>query len=550
MLFTGDLERGEAFSRRALQMLARGGDRYDERMVRYNLAYQLYWLGRLEECGQLAEEGWQEARRAADWMLAAYCARMLAVLGRVPEDFHRHFAEPQAQPIVEALRLEVMGLLQLLRGRPEAAARYLLEATTRSRRLGFLLDATWQSGWLASAYRAQAELAPLAQRADLYRLGLAEARRACKHGHSGYPTYLLQALREAAWCRLGLGQRSEEFAESLDWARRLKMAHEERLTLAEMARAGLPGGVPCSDAFWQFQAPSQSAHRLAARLDEAVQMVRGILSVRNTSEVFVRAEEAAEALLGATSCRVIPGGEALERAVVEHTSTRSEVHASLLIPLGEHWGQPLKLACYHHHNPDRFGAEEIYLGTFLGAVVGAAVENAAMLEERSGLLEAVPVGVAGLDERGVVVLANSSLRDMLGGDVEGRSLEEFEYRGPGADGSIYLGRGGNLIWADKRVARLGTERSVVSLSDVSWQRLHQVAAFQEQERRLLGIEVHDVSQPLIGLCYELSALGQHECAETARKLLNELQSDVRSAHASAGGVRPGPDPERRGAGSL
>lgn len=524
MLFTGDLERGETFSRRALQVLARGGDRYDERMVRYNLAYQLYWLGRLEECGELAEEGWQEARRAGDWMLAAYSARMLAVLGRVPEEFHRHFAEPQAQPIVESLRQEVMGLLQLTRGRPAAAVQHLRAAASGSRKIGFMLDATWQSGWLAAAYRAQAELAPLAQRAELYRQGLDEARRACKHGRSGYPTYLPQALREAAWCSLGLGGRGQEFAQSLEWARRLKMAHEERLTLAEMARAGVAGGVLCSDPFWQFQAPNVSAHRLAARFDEAVQKVRGILSVRNTSEVFVRAEEAAEALLGATSCRVIPGGEALERAVVEHTSTRSEVHASLLIPLGMHWGQPLKLACYHHHHPDRFGEEEIYLGSFLGAVVGAAVENAAMLEERSGLFEAVPVGLASLDERGSVVLANSSLRDMLGDELEGRLLEDFEYRGPGADGSMYLGRGGNLIWADKRVASLGTERSVVSLSDVSWRRLHQVAAFQEQERRLLGIEVHDVSQPLIGLCYQLSSLGQNECAETARKLLSELRS--------------------------
>lgn len=525
LLFTGKLVQGEATSRRALNALTRCGDRYDVRIVRYNLAYQLYWLGRLEECGEFAQEGWEESRRASDWMPAAYYARMLAVLGRVPEDFHRHFSEEQDQPFVEALRREVLGLLQLTRGRPEAAAEHLLAATTRSRRLGFSLDATWQSGWLATAYRAQAELAPLAARTELYRKGLAAARAAAKHGHSGYPVYLPQALREAALCSLGLGGKADDFAESLLWARRLKMAHEERVTLAEMTRAGLPEGVPCADSFWQFQSPIDSAHRLASRFDEAIEQVRQILRLRTTSEIIVQAEEAAEALMGATSCRVIPGGAPLERAVVEPASTRSEVYSSLMIPLGVHWGQSLKLACYHHHQADRFGEEALQMGNFLGAVVGAALENAAMLEERVGLFEAVPVGVASLDRQGLVVQANSALKEMLGDHLEGRSLEDFQYRGPGdADGSIYVGQGGRLVWADKREASLGSERSVISLSDVSWRRLHQVAAFQEQERRLLGIEMHDVSQPLIGLCYELTALGQRDCAETARKLLTELRS--------------------------
>ncbi len=525
LLFTGQLEQAVLTSRAAQQGLAQSGDRYDLRMTRYNLAYELYFLGEFGEAGRLAFEGWRDACQARDWLAAGYSARVMVVLGLVPEGVHRHFSDPQAQPMVEALRLEVLGLLQLVRGRPELAASYLEQALGLSRRLGLTLDTAWQAGWLATAYRCQAELAPLASRAPLYRKGLAAAEISLRLGKAGYRIYLPHALREAAWCRLGLGFRSESFQQSLDWGQRLNMREQVRLTSAEMARAGVAGGTPCSSDFWQFQAPAASAQLLSGRFEEAIQQARRVLAARTPPEVLVRAEEAAEVLLGATSCRVLRGGESLSRPVVEHTSTRSEVHCSLLIPLGVHWGESLKLACYHRHLPDRFGEEEIYLGSFLGEVVGAAVENAALLEERGSLFEAVPVGVASLDGKGVVLQANSALREMLGPDLEGRALSEFEYRGPAAEG-CYLGRAGNLIWADKRVSQLGPERSVVSLSDVSWRRLHQVAAFQEQERRLLSIEIHDVSQPLIGLCYQ-----QGPAAEVARRMLNDLRSlmfDLRS----------------------
>jgi signal transduction histidine kinase len=65
---------------------------------------------------------------------------------------------------------------------------------------------------------------------------------------------------------------------------------------------------------------------------------------------------------------------------------------------------------------------------------------------------------------------------------------------------------------------------VVTLADLSSQRLVQVAAFQEQERRLLGIEVHDVSQPLVGLSYQLQAQGLTHSAEVARQLLGALRN--------------------------
>ena len=527
LLFGGDLERALRTSREALRSLIHGGDRYDVRMTRYNLAYEHYWLGQLEESGQVALEGWKDASQAGDWLAAAYCARVLAALGVIPNGFFQHFEAVQSQPLVEAVRLEVLGLLQLVRGRAVAAALQLEQALAQSKRLRLAMDLVWQASWLATAYRSQAEVAPLAERADLYRKGLVAAEAACKGALAGYLVYLPHALRERGWCRLALGGKADCFRQSLDWAERLKMTHEARLTRAEMARAGLCGGDEAVDSFWQFQPPAASTARLAARFDEAVHQARRVLAARTTADVLLRAEEAAEVLLGATSSRVIPG---------EEPEARSEVRSSLLIPLGGHG----KLACYHHHLPDRFGEDDVHLGTFLGAVVSAALDSAAMLEEGrtrelwlARLFEAVPVGVASLDGRGAIVQANTALKEMLGAELEGRLLREFEYRGPVADGPGYFGPDGKLIWADKRVTQLGPERSVVSLSDVSWRRLHQVAAFQEQERRLLGIEVHDVSQPLIGLCYQLTALGQHEAAEVARKLLSELRSlmfDLRTPH--------------------
>ena len=527
LLFTGELERAVATAREALRGLEHGGDRYDLRITRYNLAYGLYWLGQTEESCQLAQEGWKYACEAHDWLAAAYCARVLGALGVTPNGFFQHFEAVQDQPLVEALRLEVLGLLQLVRGRPAAAALQLEKALSQSRRLRLTMDIVWQASWLATAYRSQAEVAPLAEQAALYRKGLAAAEAACKGGLAGYHVYLPHAFREKGWCRLALGRKADCFQQSLAWADRLKMEQQSRLTRAEMARAGLCGGGEAIESFWQFQPPAASTARLAARFDEAVHQARRVLAAQTRADVLLRAEEAAEVLLGATSSRVVPG---------EEPEARSEVRSSLLIPLGGHG----KLACYHRHLPDRFGEEAVHLGGFLGAVVSAALDSAGMLEELrtrelwlARLFEAVPVGVASLDSQGAVLHANTALKEMLGPELEGRLLSDFEYRGPGADGPGYYGRNGNLVWADKRVTQLGLDRSVVSLTDVSWRRLHQVAAFQEQERRLLGIEVHDVSQPLIGLCYQLTALGQSEAAEVARTLLSELRSlmfDLRTPH--------------------
>ena len=527
LLFGGDLEPALRTSREALSSLTHGGDRYDVRMTRYNLAYEHYWLGQLEESGQLALEGWKDASQAGDWLAAAYCARVLAALGIIPNGFFQHFETVHSLPLVEAVRLEVLGLLQLVRGRAAAAALQLEQALTQSKRLRLAMDMVWQASWLATAYRSQAEVAPLAERAQLYRKGLVAAEAACKGALAGYLVYLPHALRERGWCQLALGGKADCFQQSLEWAERLKMTHEARLTRVEMARAGLRGGGDKLESFWQFRPPAASAASLAARYDEAVQQARLVLAARTKADVLLRAEEAAEVLLGATSSRVIPG---------EEPEARSEVRSSLLIPLGGHG----KLACYHYHLPDRFGEEEVHLGAFLGAVVSAALDSAAMLEEvrtrklwLARLFEAVPVGVASLDGQGAILQANTALKEMLGAELVGRLLSDFEYRGPLADGPGYHGPNGNLVWADKRVTQMGPEGSVVSLTDVSWRRLHQVAAFQEQERRLLGIEVHDVSQPLIGLCYQLTALGQSEAAEVARKLLSELRSlmfDLRTPH--------------------
>ncbi|MBS2036931.1 AAA family ATPase, partial [bacterium] len=518
LMFTGEPEQAVPVLRQALNWLMRSGDRWEMQMTRYNLAYGLYWLGQLEESRQLAWEGWREARQARDWFAAACSARVLAALGTVPEDFYHHFSEAQPQPLVESLRQEVLGVLELVRGRAGGAVEFLKRACALSKDLGMSLDQAWQSSWLATAYRSQAELAPLAERPDLYRQGLVAAEVACRLGFAGYQQYLPHALRERGWCRLGLGGTTRCFEQSLEWARRLKMETQIRLTAADMSRAGLSGPEGSNDAFWQFRPPAASAARLAARFEEAVLQARRILQAPTRPEVLARAEKAAESLLGSTSCRAIPGQE---------LPIRSDVLSSLSIPLGSHG----ILACYHHDLSDRFGEEEVRLGGFLGAVVGAALDSVGMLEALRSrelwlarLFEAVPVGVASLDERGTILQANTALREMLGADLEGRLLSEFEYRGPGADGTVYSGCDGNLIWADQRVTRLGPDRSVVSLSDISWRRIHQVAAFQEQERRLLGIDVHDVSQPLIGLCYQLTALGQQQSAEVARGVLSDLRS--------------------------
>lgn len=537
LLFTGELEPALSTAQGALSRLVQSGDRYDVRMCRYNVAYCLYWLGHIDEAQALALAAWDDCRRAQDWLAAGYAARVLAVLGLVPAGFYEHYAQPIQQPHVETLRLEINGILQLVRGRPEAAVIELEKALALSTRLGTHLDRVPQATWLATAYRQQAELAPLAQRAELYRNGLKAAGIAVGLARA-YRIHLPQALRERGWCELGLGRPTLAFEESLDWAVRLKMKLQAVLTEADRMRAGL---APLRElpliSHWQLHPVEVGAQRLADRFDLAVQHARSILESMTPAQVLVRAEEAAQALVGAEYCQAVPGGEPLSGPLVERPPQRAGVRSSMLIPLGMHWGRPLNLACLHRHVPDRFGEEDVHLAKFLGTVIGAAIDNATMLEELRGreqwqtrLFEAVPVGVASLDQEGRILQANSALHEMLGDDLVGRLLSDFIHRGGQAE-ERYLGRHGNLIWADRRIARLGPERAVVSLSDVSWRRLARVAAFQEQERRLLGIEVHDVSQPLVGLAYQLQAEGGRESAAMAQRLLNDLRGlmfDLRS----------------------
>ncbi len=522
LLFTGQLQAAVQASRCALESLERSGDRYDVRMARYNLAFEYYFLGRLELSQQLAQQGWQEARDAKDWLAAGYSARTLAVLGVIPEQFYQHYSEPFSHSVLEALRLEVLGLLELVRGRPQSAAEYLQQALNRSRRLKMSMDIAWQSGWLATAYRNSAELATLSQRPGLYREGLKAARESQRWAKAGYRIYFPHALREMAWCQLGLGLSTEHFEGSLKWAKQLEMPLQAELTRAAMSLAGLAEGGPTGDNFWQFQSASLRARDWARRFEEALQQAQRVLSGSTSPVVLVRAQEAAQALFQATSCRIQAGPTARPGQVQSGPVEPSGEAQSISISLGTHWGQPLCLVLQRQAGGNLL-EEEVELASFLGSLVAVALENSAMLEERSALFEAVPVGLASLDPQGAILQANSTLKKMLGSQLEGHRLEEYQCRERGLEGG-YWGQRGQLLLVDERRAEWGPGRSVVSLTDVSWRRLQQVAQFQEQERSLLGIEIHDVSQPLVGLAYQLSALELGEGAQQVRQVLEQLRS--------------------------
>ncbi|MBI3926657.1 MAG: PAS domain S-box protein [Armatimonadetes bacterium] len=154
------------------------------------------------------------------------------------------------------------------------------------------------------------------------------------------------------------------------------------------------------------------------------------------------------------------------------------------------------------------------------------------------------VGIVLCDFKDRILAANREALAVLGRDTDavlGARFQDFLNRSDvpcGASGSP--GRtearvrrpDGRVVWAELTTSVVkgdgGTARFVIrTLGDISSRRLEQLVRYQERERHLLSMELHDVvSTPLLGLVCQLRALDGSDLAgvrERAEKILDEAR---------------------------
>lgn len=218
-----------------------------------------------------------------------------------------------------------------------------------------------------------------------------------------------------------------------------------------------------------------------------------------------------------------------------------------------------------------FTREEERLAEYLTTLAGAALEHDIQVREKlaamsalatsqerfQNLFQSVRVGMALVDTQDRVLECNPHLGEMLavpGVDLIGRCLKDYLYAGDASrDEALFqevrldrrawhrsevrYNRGPGLRWGEWTLYRVSTPDGPLllrSLSDETSERVEQLAQFQEDERRFLAGELHDVSQPLVGISLatqrlnlmlrgERYAEAANQGEETARDIQNLLQ---------------------------
>lgn len=573
-LFSGSLSKAEELGRLALSTFELTGGRWELFMTRYNLALGLYRQGRLLEARELALLNYQEAV-GVDAFGALLSLKVLARIGPLPARWQDHFTERHDHVNVRLVFHEVRGLEHLQHGRPASAAQAYEQAIACARQLGAGLDLPPLLAWYAQALRRCAY--GLAPRAGLKRRELLRrARRAVREGlrlaEVAYPAYLPRLLREAAWLALERGHAARAralFLQGLERARQLGSRYHEALFHLDLTEVGQELGwsgdhryqalrlLGLTGRTWEVEGSGpEPLTRSTERFANLLEWGRAIANSLSRGEVIETTRLAAEQLLKCEARTLSePYREVRDPVLLDDPE--------MLLPL---WAEERLIGTLYLFSTTAFSDTELQVARFLAAVAGGALENSIRVdairdrEKRFRVLfGGAGVGIALLDRSGIVREANSTLQEMLGGSLDGRSFEDCIYREDRAAFRAYwteltsgaretfaleqrhLGPHENLLWADLRATSLGPDGSgvVISLADVSARRLDQIARFQESERRLLATEVHDaISQPLVALRFRLEAAAGEDSSGPLGKaadqtlhvlqLARSLMSDLRT----------------------
>lgn len=579
-LHAGRLARAVDRYQRALEVLQQFGDPWDRSILRQNLAHALYLLGRLEESAEVAYASWDEGRAVGDLNAMFTSLRYLvrATGGELPPGgLPAELTAIGGDYIRQLYLLEALGVSALHRGELELAVELLEAAVQVGRRRSRPLEYASTLSWLTTALRLLAEREDSAsgRPPELFRRARRAARSALEAA-KGLPPFQPHPLREAALLAAGRGQKARArrlLERSLELCREMGMEHQEALTLQARARverseedeARARRLLRRVGAWWDLPDPDAPPETLSVldRYDQVLEAGRRIASARGRDEVFAAVEREGASLFRSPSCRMVElsADPPLRTLVAAAVASADAVTLDEGLPAGPSdsallagvrsavacavrvQGAPVACLCVTHREVGGlFTEEDRRLARYLAAAAGAALESdlgwqSLQDSERSlqSLFEGAGVGLAVVDAAGQVLRANPTLEEMLGRPLEGVSFLDFV---PGEDRPALRrllarprfsreqrcwGPRDRLFWGQLTVTALAPGRAVLSLADISFRRLREVARFQEHERRLLSAELHDVvAQPLAALAMELERLGAEQAFATCEDLLRHL----------------------------
>lgn len=352
-------------------------------------------------------------------------------------------------------------------------------------------------------------------------------------------------------------------------------------SLLARLEARLPGEKPQAR-----PAPTLSVIDRFRKVLEAGRRIAGCLEEDDVRQALM---DAALSLLRCEECRLFPPdkipSEEVSRELVKETIAKettvlrdeglpedfsdslllSGVRSVLCAPVLVHDQVESLLYVSHRFAGQIFGEEERRIGDYLAGLAGVAIENARNFRARQEALQALRssedrfavmfesagLGLALVDLEDRILEFNPLLEDMFGQGLGGKTFSELlfhEDRGAeqarfqalaGERGEAYAEEvrfpraDGGFSWGGLTASRVPETTLVVrSLSDISPNRLRQIAKFQELERQLLSSELHDViSQPLAGLHMQIQlaeaflSRGQSEKAQAAIRTTAEQAVD-------------------------
>lgn len=553
----------------AFEALFRAGDLWEFTMaawvasiIRVNIG-EFEFLKRqgaeLYRIAEASDHTWGKVMAATIWALGTG--------GRVPESIFAWLSD--LEPLTgfaEMHRRQGLSLCLIGRDRP-AEALSLLYTTTLVPMESYLLK-----NLRLTALRRAAELTQIPwQRREFI---LQHRRLARVLEKAGLPAAQAAAWREAALAAAARGHRYRAerlFQRSLDVSVDKEYCYQEALTFYERElfrqRLKLPAFPEAAlerllamGATWHGPGAASPAPALSLvdRFEQCLDWGRQLVASPSESTVYSNLCRAAQALLRCQSVAVVrlPGLErlagspfplseaAIQRSLRGQTSSGEDpaLRDSLLVRQPEALITPIEVfdqtpACLYALEAER-GEEEVLLARFLSTLAGATRENLAVRQRFHDLFQAVAEPLLVLNSEARILEANNRFREVFGQvppsftdlihPADNRSFVWTD------GGEVRLETAqGTTVWAQVLPSRSGS-LYIVGITNITHHRLEQLARLQEDERRLVSSEIHDV---LAGTIASLNFLLQQReggpdlllrCRAVSGQLLQDLSRCIHS----------------------
>lgn len=471
---------------KGVEYLAQTGDKWELVICRYNLAYALYLVGKLEEARDLAHVNLQESKKLGDRIAIGGSLRVLVRLGgRLPPgELEEYLRADDGEVIPGILSQEILGLSQKASGELEAAAQSLQTALELAKKGGMVIEVATLTCELAGVYRLLAEKTPLHQGAERNRW-LSQSQKLCRKSLgpvlSKYPTNLPKALRENAMLAFARGRDKEGrklLERSLTIARDLMMRREEGLGERLWGQIGRSRAWLKAQereweglallrevgAHWELPTKAQPILFLQDRLDQLYSLGKRLAEPLQADEIVHTTGQAVRSIIPCDHCQILqpwdssiePGWRGHQPMIWSRQEMEQDEFAQasgcrslMTIPL---WARDRPVACLrlsHGQVSGAFAEPERQLAAYIATLAGSALEMAYGIEERERLMAAlerswratveqgvrmrdvfsgVGVGIALLDPSTRIQETNPALCEWLGEDLDNQRFLKFVYQ--------------------------------------------------------------------------------------------------------------------------